>query len=116
MAGWAGNQFPVVTISTDVGAADRIFTFRVPFPCMVTRIMSAGDSVDSTDKFAAILKQGATTLVTGTTITTPDVTIDDLADQIYLAPNIDYSLTIDYSGTAANVKGVMVVVWATAHK
>ena len=116
MAGFGAALFPVCTVTIEAGVADRVLSFRTPVPCQVIEMHSAGDAVDSTDKFAAILKQGATTLLTGTTIVTPDVTVVDTADQVFLGKDIDYSLTIDFSGTAANVKGVLVTVWAQVHR
>ena len=109
------KQLQIVGGLLSAGAADVVFSFRVLFPCQVTNLMAAASNADSTDKYAAILKQGTTTLATGTTVVTSNATYVDPVDQVYLAPGIDYTLTLDFSGTASNVTGVAVSVWGVRH-
>lgn len=110
------NMVPIARVTIDVGAATREYTFRVPFPCMVVEIHSAADAADATDKYTASLNQGATVLKTGTIVTAADAVTVDAVDQVYLAPSIDYKLILTFAGTATNVKGVSVTVWAVHHK
>lgn len=113
---FAGNMVPIARVTIDVGAATREFTFRVPFPCQVVSIQSSADAADGTDKYTPSLNQGSTVLATGTVVNAADATVVNAVDQVYLAPDIDYKLILTFAGTAANVKGVLVTVWAVIHK
>lgn len=113
---FAAAWVPIARITNLVGTADCEFTFRVPFPCQVIEMHSAADAADATDKYAAILYQGSTVLLTGTTVVTTDATYVDAADQVFLNTAIDYKIKVDFSGTATNVKGVSITLWAVPHR
>jgi hypothetical protein len=109
--------FLLTSVSVDVGAADREFTFRVPFGCTVVALEASADACDTTDKFAASLRRGTTDIVLTSTVTSPDTVVRKTTPEANQSLNLDGGETmkifLDFSGTAANVKGVNVVVWAT---
>lgn len=113
------NQFEIYNITIDVGAADRIYTFYADKNYRFEALEYAAAACDSTDKVKCsltVLPSGgvAAVYISGTDVTTADTpssftTLASTAQLDGIIPAGAYmKVTVDFSGTAANVKGVAV--------
>lgn len=113
--GWeAPGTRMLVSAFINVGVADKVLTFRVPFPCRIIALEAAADAADGTDYCDVSLRTGTTTLYTVTVNNADTVNRDtDEANGESSRWNEGDTLNLlfDFSGTAANVLGVYAVVW-----
>lgn len=111
------DLFPLAVVSLDALAADREFTFRVPCACTIVALEAAADAADSTDKYAASVRSGSTDIILTAVVTAADAvtrkTTAETNQSLNRSAGETLKVFIDVSGTAANVKGVYVAVWAT---
>lgn len=112
----AANAVPIFQMRTNAPVTDMLWPFQVPFPCIVSAIYSGAHAASATDKFQVILRQGTTVLWTATMVQAADTTNVDPVDQVYLAPNVEYLVFVDTTGTPANVTGVSIAIWAYPHR
>lgn len=119
MANLPARFFPLMAVSVDVGAATRNFYVKAPVALRLIRMDGSNDASDGTDYITATLVTGSTTIYSLTmNASAADTVISDTdpATGVDVAWPADttFKLTLTYSGTAANVKGTNVVVWAEA--
>ena len=93
----------------------RIWTFQAPsFPTNIIALEYAADACDATDKPAVVLAVNADVRITGTQQSTPDSVLrfiaPDSTKSLNVAADATMTLTLSYGGTAANVRGLVVVV------
>ena len=107
-------------VTIDVGAATRDYVFKPLRRYQIVQLDSSADAADSTDKYTASLVNATTsdTIITGSVCAATDtivsVTSVDSNKSDILLPGHTYKLTITFAGTAANVKGVQINLWAKA--
>lgn len=103
----------IAQVTIDVGAADREFTFQCPFTFQPIALISAADAADTNDYFTPSMKVGSTTYITGTAVQAADAASVATPDVVatYVGPYTDFKVFVDFTGTAANVKGVTVQLW-----
>jgi hypothetical protein len=109
--------FLLTSVSLDAGAADREFTFRVPFGCTVVALEAAADAADATNKVTPSLRRGTTDIVLASAVTSADTVVRKTTPEPNQSLNLDGGETLKialvFGGTPASVKGINVVVWAT---
>ena len=116
------NYWTPFHITVDVGAADRIFTFFIPAKMQIEAVYLAAAAADSTDKVAPILaavtaSTSRTLMSSQTAVVAADTpttyTTFDSGKSGELRTGDYLKVTLDFSGTAANVKGVVCTVWCS---
>lgn len=103
-------------VNIDVGAATREYSFIAPYTMQCVELQSSADAADGTDKYTATVKLGSVTLMTGSTVTSADA-VDrkigpDAGQTGIIGAGDTFKIVITFAGTAANVTGVNVTLWA----
>lgn len=123
MAGGSGVFLPeaapiaLFSLVHHVGVATRIFHFTAPIRCKVVELQSVATAADATDKFTAKLDHVTVveTLITGSVVaaaaTPVRITTMDAGKSDVLEAGHQYSVTMTYAGTAANVTGPSCTLW-----
>lgn len=110
------NFINLASISVDVGAETREFSFTPCTRCELYCIDAAADAANSTDKYTVTLVTGSTTIATVPTVVLADTLYQklgpDSGQSPYLDPGTVYKVVVTFAGTAASVKGIMINVWA----
>ena len=121
LANRPSRLFPLFNITSEAGTADVNFYAKAPMDLVLLRMDGSADNIDGTDKVVATLSQGSTTLyaltLDGTAVVVDTVGSDaDTPSGVttFWPADTLFTLNLNYSGTAANVKGLTVTVWAQA--
>lgn len=114
------GEFPLVQLTVDVMAATREFTCQMPFGIRISRSYCSADAADGTDKYTMTVIVGSTTIKTATTVIAADTIYEDIgcdAGQTdFIAPDTPFKVKLTAAGTAANVKGVRVVIFGAVKR
>lgn len=109
------GDYAMIPFIIPVGAAAPTqFSFRLPFAFRVISLAQACDACNATDKVAASLLVGATTIITGVANTAPDtigeITGADAGQSLDVPANTVCKIALLYGGTAASVNGVCIML------
>lgn len=99
----------------DTGVATRVWTVQAPsFPTEIIAMEQATDACDATDKPTVVVAVAGDTRITGTAQTTPDAvvryTTPDSNKTLSVPADATITITVTCAGTAANVRGLVVVL------
>jgi len=108
------DRFRLFSMYQPSGVA-RTIDFRVPYGCVIEALEASADAADGTDNPVVALRTGTTVLFSvnptaGNTVVRDTTVAVGRADRYNEGDGLNIDLS--FNGTAANVLGLYVVVWA----